>query len=169
MYVVSRLLLRWLVQRPSRASGKLQEQETGPFLATTSAAWSWMDPLFTTGPACSSPPAPALRTSITITIICTLCRLSICRARCLAPIQRARMSHRLTSRGPLCPRRQRLLLRHPAIGGKRWMQDTQDSSQVIYFLWLTITKKNNTTFNMISVSGSAFVVTVKARGWDDRD
>lgn len=168
MYVDSRLLLRWPVQRPSRASGKQQEQETGPFLTTASAAWSWMDPLFTTGPACSSPPAPALRTSITITTIYPLCRLSICHARCLAPIQRARMSRRLTSRGPLFPRHQRLLLCHPAVGGKRWMQDSQDSSQVIYFVWLKITKKNNTTFN-ISVSGSAFVVTVKARGWDDWD
>lgn len=134
-YVWFRLLLRWPVQRPSRASGKLEAEETALFLTTTPVAWSCLA-LFTPGPACSplppSPPAlgPDPCTSIIITTICTLCRLSICRTRCLTSTQRARTSPRLTSSYLRYRHHQHLLLRHSAIGGKRGVQDSQESSQV---------------------------------------
>lgn len=127
------------MRRPSRASGTLEEEEEEEtsLFRPTPAAWSCRA-RSTRGPACSpppqSPPAPgsalAQCTSLRVTAICTLCRLSICQTRCLTCTRGARTSPRLTSKYPRYRRRQRLLFRRPAIGGKRGVSDSQESSQV---------------------------------------
>lgn len=138
----TKLLLRWPVQRPSRALGKLEEvEEMVLSLATTPAAWSCLA-LSTTGPACSplppSPPALGLAVVLytsTITTICTLCRLFMFHTHCLTPTQRARKSPRLTSSYLHYHHHQRLLVRHSAIGGERGLEvqlhrvPSQESSQ----------------------------------------
>lgn len=124
------------MQRPSRASGKLEEEETGLFLATAPATWDYPAPL-TRGPVCSQlPPSlpalgPVLYSSTTTSTICTLCRLSTCRTHCLTPTRRARTSPRLISIYLRYRRPRRLLPRHPATGEAQFNQSpSQESSQV---------------------------------------
>lgn len=135
--VLFRLLLRWPVQRPSRMLGKLEVEQMDLFLATTPAAWSCLAPSPTGlvfSPQPPSPPAlelaPVPCTSIIITTICTLSRLSICRTRCLTPSQRAMMRPRLTSSYLRYRHHQHLLLHRFVIRGKRGMEASQESSQV---------------------------------------
>lgn len=127
-----RFLLRWPVQKPLRALGKLGLEEMVFFLNTTPAGLdcsALLPSLLALGPAtvpCSS---------IIMATVSSLCRLSVCRIHHFTSTRRTRISPRLTSSHLLY--HPRLILCHFTIREKKLMTAFQESSQVKIMLSTT--------------------------------